>query len=168
MPYQYQPYQPTWNNPYMPQSTAPQGYSVTSPLPGTSPIVPPQSVNGVIKVNGRDSAFQYQLPPNSMSPALFDQNGRTFYIVSTDGAGAKTVEAFDFTPHVDEHPLEIDGARFVSREEFDDFAAKVNAVIGAQSNGVHEPIPAAAIPTVPAVPAAPTAAHAKPVKPSVQ
>lgn len=155
MPYQYPLYQSTWNNPYLPQATAPQGYSVTSPIPGTQPMVSQQPVNGVIKVNGRDSALQYQLPPNSMSPALFDQNGQTFYIVSTDGAGAKTVEAFDFMPHVEELPIEIDGAQFVSRQEFDEFAAKVNAVIGAQSNGVHEPVPAAA------KPAARPAAHAR-------
>jgi hypothetical protein len=82
-----------------------------------------------------------------MSPALFDQNGVTFYIVSTDGTGAKTVEAFDYQPHKDEQPIEIDGARFVSRDEFDEFAAKVNAVIGAfdaKPKSVHEPVQPAA------------------------
>lgn len=78
----YQPYQSTWNNPY-----------VTSNPYGASPVMPTvqpyqQPVNGIIKVNGRDSAAQYQLPPNSMSPALFDRDGKTFYIVSTDGTGA--------------------------------------------------------------------------------
>lgn len=130
----YQPYQSTWNNPY-----------VTSNPYGASPVMPAvqpyqQPVNGIVKVNGRDSATQYQLPPNSMSPALFDQNGKTFYIVSTDGTGAKTVEAFDFAPHVDE-PVTIDGAQFVSRKEFDEFAAKVNAVLEA-SNGLHATVPA--------------------------
>lgn len=100
-----------------------------------------QSVNGVIKVNGRDSAMQYQLPPNSMSPALFDNNGKVFYIVSTDGTGTKSIETFDFSPHKEEKPVQIDGAQFVSRKEFDDFAAKVNAVIGARS-GIYEPVPA--------------------------
>lgn len=150
----YQPYQPTWNNPYLTQQTAPQGYSVAAPLPGMQPVVPQQPVNGVIKVNGRESAMQYQLPPNSMSPALFDQNGETFYIVSTDGAGAKTVEAFDFLPHVDEPPLQIDGAQFVSRKEFDDFAAKVYAVMGA-GNGLHATIPEQSATATPAPPTAP-------------
>lgn len=133
----YQPYQSTWNNPY-----------VTSNPYGASPVMPTmqpyqQPVNGIVKVNGRDSATQYQLPPNSMSPALFDRDGKTFYIVSTDGTGAKTVEAFDFAPHVDE-PVTIDGAQFVSRHEFDEFAAKVNAVLEA-SNGLHATVPAAAV-----------------------
>jgi hypothetical protein len=48
----------------------------------------------------------------------------------------KTVEAFDFSPHKDEQPVQIDGAQFVSRKEFDDFAAKVNAVLGA-ADGIH-------------------------------
>ena len=131
----YAPYQSTWNNPYMPQN------AVT--LPYQAPQVQPyqQPVNGVIKVNGRDSAMQYQLPPNSMSPALFDNNGKVFYIVSTDGTGMKTVESFDFSPHVDEQPVKIDGAEFVSRQEFESFTAKVNAALGAL-NGIHESVPA--------------------------
>ena len=121
----YTPYTPTWNNQYLPQSVA------------TLPYQPmQQSVNGVVKVNGRDSAMQYQLPPNSMSPALFDNNGKVFYIVSTDGTGAKTVEAFDFSPHVEQQPVSIDGAQFVSRQEFEDFTAKVNAALGAL-DGIH-------------------------------
>lgn len=132
----YQPYQSTWTNPYLPQLP-------TYQAPQVQPYQQP--VNGVVKVNGRDSAMQYQLPPNSMSPALFDNNGKVFYIVSTDGTGAKTVEAFDFLPHKDESPVQIDGAQFVSRQEFEDFTAKVNAALGAL-NGVHEPIPATAVP----------------------
>ena len=102
-----------------------------------------QPVNGVVKVNGRDSALQYNLPPNSMSPALFDSNGKVFYIVSTDGAGTKSVECFDFSPHVEQQPVQIDGAQFVSRAEFDEFAAKVKAVIGAD-DGVYGPVQPAA------------------------
>lgn len=131
----YTPYQPTWNNPYVTSNP----YGQTPVMPTVQPYQQP--VNGITKVNGRDSAMQYQLPPNSMSPALFDNNGQTFYIVSTDGTGMKTVEAFDFTPHKDEQPVRIDGAQFVSRQEFEDFTAKVNAALGAL-NGVHEPVSA--------------------------
>lgn len=131
----YQPYQSTWQNPYLPAYN--QGQPVT-------PMVQPyqQPVNGVIKVNGRDSAMQYQLPPNSMSPALFDNDGKVFYIVSTDGTGTKSIECFDFTPHVEQEPVKIDGAQFVSRQEFEDFTAKVNAALGAL-NGVHAAVPTA-------------------------
>lgn len=132
----YQPYQSTWQNPYLPQVQQPQ-YNPVAPSV-TTPYSQP--INGVIKVNGRDSAMQYQLPPNSTSPALFDKDGKVFYIVSTDGTGMKTVEAFDFLPHQEEKPLQIDGAQFVSRQEFEQFTAKVNAALGAL-NGVHEPVP---------------------------
>lgn len=118
----YQPYQSTWQNPYLPnQPMTVQPYQ--------------QPVNGITKVNGRDSALQYPLPPNSMSQPLFDNNGKTFYIVSTDGAGGKTVEAFDFAPHVDSQP-----AQPVSREEFDSLADKVNAALGA-INELHATVP---------------------------
>lgn len=128
----YTPYQSTWNNPYLPQVQQPQ-YSPVIPSV-TTPYSQP--VNGIVKVNGRDSAMQYQLPPNSTSPALFDQSGTCFYVVTTDGTGTKTVECFDFTPHKEEQPVQIDGAQFVSRQEFEDFTAKVNAALGAL-NGVH-------------------------------
>lgn len=105
-----------------------------------------QPVNGITKVNGRDSALQYQLPPNSTSPALFDNNGSTFYVVSTDGTGMKTVEAFDFTPHKEQRPIEIDRAQFVSRQEYDEFVAKVSAAIGALSSGTNGPVQAPAGP----------------------
>ena len=126
------PYTPTWNNPYMPL------YNQGMPV---QPSTYQQPVNGITKVNGRDSALQYQLPPNSMSPALFDNNGQVFYIVSTDGTGMKTVETFDFSPHVEQQPVQIDGAQFVSKQEYDQFVAKVSAALEAL-NGVHAAVPA--------------------------
>lgn len=132
----YQPYQSTWTNPYLPATN--QGQPVMPMMQSYQ-----QPINGVIKVNGRDSALQYQLPPNSMSPALFDNDGKVFYIVSTDGTGTKSVEVFDFTPHVEQAPVQIDGAQFVSRQEFDEFTAKVNAAIGAL-NGIHAAVPESA------------------------
>ena len=132
------PYTPTWSNPYMPQQYQPYtAYQQPPSVQYAGSSQPP--VNGVIKVNGRDSAMQYQLPPNSMSPALFDNNGKTFYVVSTDGTGMKTVEAFDYTKHEDERPISIDGAQFVSRQEYDGFVAKVSAALEA-INGVHGPV----------------------------
>lgn len=131
----YQPYQSTWQNPYLAQNP----YQPVMPSQTVQPYQQP--VNGIVKVNGRDSAMQYQLPPNSTSPALFDNSGTCFYIVSTDGTGMKTVETFDFTQHVEQQPVQIDGAQFVSRQEFEDFTAKVNAALGAL-NGVHAAVPA--------------------------
>lgn len=132
------PYTPTWQYPY-PTPTVGGGYSQT--IQPTMPQTYQPPVNGIVKVNGRDSALQYNLPPNSMSPALFDNDGRTFYIVSTDGTGMKTVEAFDYVPHVDQPVQPSDS--YVSRTEFEALAAKVEAMIGA-TNGVHTAVPATA------------------------
>ena len=140
----YQPYQSTWQNPFLPQYN--QGQPVQQMMQPYQ-----QPVNGTTQVSGPESAMQYgrRMPPNSTSPALFNTNGKVFYIVSTDGAGMPTLETFDFSPHVDEQPVQIDGAQFVSRQEFEDFTAKVNAALGAL-NGVHATVPTA-------VPAAGTA-----------
>ena len=131
----YTPYTPTWQNPYLPAYN--QGQPVTPMMQSYQ-----QPVNGIVKVNGRESALQYQLPPNSTSPALFDQSGTCFYIVSTDGTGMKTVECFDFKEHVEQQPVKIDGAEFVSRAEYDKFVAKVSAALEA-INGVHAAVPTA-------------------------
>lgn len=134
------PYQP-WQNPYLPNSQYQPNYMTAG---GTYQMMQ-QPVNGIIKVNGPQSAMQVQLPPNSTSQPMFDasfdgKNG-TFYVVSTDGTGTKSIEVFDFTPHVDQ-TVQVDGARFVSREEFDEFTAKVSAAIGA-INGSNAAVSAA-------------------------
>lgn len=89
-PYLANPYLPLYNQgqPMMPQAMQYQ-----------------QPVDGIVKVNGRESAMQYQLPPNSTSPALFDQSGTCFYVVSTDGTGTKSIECFDFSSHVEQQVL---------------------------------------------------------------
>ena len=137
------PYNPTWSNPYLSSPYVPQvQQSQYAPVVPSVTTPYSQPVNGVIKVNGRDSAMQYQLPPNSMSPALFDNNGKVFYIVSTDGTGMKTVEPFDYRPHVEEQPVQIDGAEFVSKQEYDKFVAKVSAALEAINHGIHATVPA--------------------------
>ena len=133
----YQPYQSTWNNPYMPQVQQPQYTSVVPSV--TVPYTQP--VNGVEKVSGKDSLWQLPLPPNSTSKPYFDYNGKFFYIVTTDAAGAKTIETFDYGPHVEEQSVNIDGAQFVSKQEYDQFVAKVSAALEA-INGVHAAVPA--------------------------
>lgn len=100
-----------------------------------------QPINGAIQVNDRSSAMQYQLPPNSTSPALFDTNGKTFYIVTTDGTGAKTCEAFDYNPHIEDPAPSV--SDMVTRAEFQGLVDKVNELIGA-NNGIHGQVQAAA------------------------
>lgn len=73
-----------------------------------------------------------------MSPALFDMNGKVFYIVSTDGTGTKTLESFDYSQHIEEVPPAPSFQEMVSREEFDKLVAKVEDMEA--KNGVHGPI----------------------------
>lgn len=69
-------------NPYM-QAVQPQ------------PIAAKQEV---VKVNGENGARAYQMPPNS-SALLLDESGELVWLITTDGAGYKSVCAFDITPH---------------------------------------------------------------------
>ena len=128
------PYQQTWNSPFlqMPQFIPP----ITQ--------IAQQPTNGITMVNGPDSALQHQLPPNSTSEPMFDMNRQMFYVVSTDGAGGKTIESFDWSEHVEPEPLRVNGVDFVSKAEFDEFAAKVNAVIGVNDDGTDESVQAEA------------------------
>lgn len=52
----------------------------------------------VVKVNGENGARAYQMPANS-SALLLDESGVIVWLVTTDGAGYKSVNPFDITPH---------------------------------------------------------------------
>lgn len=52
----------------------------------------------VVKVNGENGARAFPLGANS-SALLLDENGMIVWLVTTDGAGYKTVAPFDITPH---------------------------------------------------------------------
>lgn len=52
----------------------------------------------VVRVNGENGARTYQIGPNS-SALLLDESGTLVWLVTSDGAGYKTVSAYDITPH---------------------------------------------------------------------
>lgn len=52
----------------------------------------------VVKVNGENGARAYQMGANS-SALLLDESGLMVWLATTDGAGYKTVSAYDITPH---------------------------------------------------------------------
>ena len=52
----------------------------------------------VIRVNGRNGAEAYNMGPNS-SALLLDESGTLVWLVTTDGAGYKSVAPYDITPH---------------------------------------------------------------------
>lgn len=52
----------------------------------------------VIRVSGENGARALQIGPNS-SALLLDESGVMVWLVTSDGAGYKTVTAYDITPH---------------------------------------------------------------------
>ena len=59
------------------------------------PVYQPSTVT---KVNGENGARAYQIGANS-SALLLDESGLLVWLVTTDGAGYKTVTPYDITPH---------------------------------------------------------------------
>ena len=68
--------------------------------PYQMPVQPFQPVQQtqVVKVNGEPGARAYQMGANS-SALLLDESGMMVWLATTDGAGYKTVSAYDITPH---------------------------------------------------------------------
>ena len=58
-----------------------------------------QQPQQIIEVNGEAGANAYALAANS-SVMLLDTQHPICYVVKTDGAGYKSVMAFDMTPHI--------------------------------------------------------------------
>lgn len=61
-------------------------------------VQPMQPPTQVVKVNGENGARSYQMGANS-SAMLLDESGLIVWLCTTDGAGYKTVSAYDITPH---------------------------------------------------------------------
>ena len=55
----------------------------------------------VVRVNGKNGAEVFQLPPNS-SILLLDQTAPIVWLKTTDGAGYPTITPYDITPHQSE------------------------------------------------------------------
>ena len=76
-------------NPFNPYGQYVPQYQVPSPqLPVTQ----------VVKVHGEDGAKAFQMGANS-SALLLDESGLMVWLVTSDGAGYKTVSAYDIKPH---------------------------------------------------------------------
>ena len=60
--------------------------------------MPAPAAQQVVRVNGENGARTYQIGANS-SALLLDESGLMVWLVTSDGAGYKTVSAYDITPH---------------------------------------------------------------------
>lgn len=154
----YQPYQPNWTGQYMAAMQQPMQYQ--QPAQYQQPQQPTQfqqpmaqvaqQMSGVMKVDGPDEAMnrilmRYPsalLVPGFVSDPVFDVNGRQFHALSVESDGRRHLETFDYTPHVEEDPVEINGVKFASKKEFDELAAKF-AVVMEAINELRTAVPAA-------------------------
>ena len=74
-------------------------YSYPNPfqtMPQPSPMTPQQ----VVKVNGRNGAEAFRMSANS-SALLLDESAPMVWLATTDGAGYKSLTAYDISPHKD-------------------------------------------------------------------
>lgn len=62
----------------------------------------------VMQVNGKDGANAVNIAPKS-SKLVLDISGSIVWLITTDGAGYKTVTPYDITPHKEEPSPEITG-----------------------------------------------------------
>lgn len=109
-------YQPPMAEQYSPirqQYTMPQA----APQPQQSPI---------IWVQGEEGAKAYMVAPGA-SVLLMDSESSSFYIKSTDASGMpQPLRIFDYTERT-AAKVPVVSADYVTREEFDALAAKVEA-----------------------------------------
>ena len=67
--------------------------------------IQPQTQTKVVEVTGRAGAEAYQLGPDS-SILLLDNTAPIVWLVKSDGAGYKTLSAYDIKPHEEEKPVD--------------------------------------------------------------
>ena len=60
----------------------------------------------IVKVHGKSGADTYQMAPNS-SALLLDESAPIIWLAQTDGAGYKTLTAYDIQIHKDVPPIDV-------------------------------------------------------------
>ena len=83
-----------FQNPFFPAAQYGQNYM---PIGQQTPGVMAQQMQ-VVRVNGENGARAFQMGPNS-SALLLDESGTIVWLATSDGAGYRTVSAYDIAPH---------------------------------------------------------------------
>ena len=107
-------------NPFM-NPMNPMGFGQ---FPQPVPAQPAQQQ--VVRVNGDNGARAYQMGANS-SALLLDESGTMVWLVTSDGAGYKTVSAYDITPHQAEPPKDW--------TDLENRVKKLEEMMGGRRNG---------------------------------
>ena len=77
----------------------PFGYGQQMPQQYMQPGMPQQApAQQVVRVNGENGARAFAMGPYS-SAMLLDESGTIMWMVTTDGAGYKTIAPYDILPH---------------------------------------------------------------------
>lgn len=80
----------------------PYGYGQQMPgqymQPGIQQQMPAVPAQQVVRVNGENGARAFQIGANS-SALLLDESGTMVWLVTSDGAGYKTIAPYDIVPH---------------------------------------------------------------------
>ena len=71
-----------------------------------NPYNPVRQKQTIAKVNGKNGADMYQLPPNSEA-LLLDETAPIVWLIQTDSAGYKTATAFDLVAHKEATPATL-------------------------------------------------------------
>lgn len=80
----------------------------------------------IIKVNGKGGANAFQLAPDS-SALLLDTSAPIIWFAQTDGAGYKTLLAYDIKPHEEEKEVDV-------YKSLEDRITKLEETVNAKSN----------------------------------
>ena len=87
----------------------------------------------IIHVNGRNGADMFQMAPNS-NVLLLDDTAPIVWLAQTDGAGYKTLSAFDIVPH-----KEVPAPDFQALEDrISRLEEKLNAKSNNSNNGYNK------------------------------
>lgn len=93
-----------------------------------APLNPFNSKVEIIRVNGRNGAEAFAMPPNS-SILLLDESAPVVWLKMTDGAGYPTITAYNISPAKAEAP---------NFESLENRIARLEEIVNAKSNNTND------------------------------
>lgn len=141
MNYNYQPYQQMYGQGYGQPlqdqlSQLRQPYQPMQMQPMMQPQQQAQPDNGMIWVQGEAGMKAFMVAPGH-TVVLWDSEDPVFYIKSADMSGIPKVQTFDYSERDSaKRTLPIGSTnQYVTRAEFEDFAARINQMIQPMTGG---------------------------------
>lgn len=99
----------------------------------------PATSGGIIWVQGEEGAKAYTPPPGA-SVLLMDSENQTFYIKSSDPSGMPLpLRVFDYTERQAGQKPAVQGADYVTREEFEALRQRIDSLTPARQSRAEQP-----------------------------